>query len=289
MKKISAKYTAFPKHKSMQIKGRLIDFNKPLTMGILNITSDSFYSDSRVKEEDALLEKAGKMMEEGAEILDIGAYSTRPGADDVPIEDETENLVWAIEKIAREYPNAIISADTFRAFVARAAVQAGAGVINDIGGGNLDADMFATVADLGVPYILMHSRGTPKTMKNLANYEDVVNEVVLDLSKKINELHLLGVADIIVDPGFGFAKTIEHNFGLLRRLDELLILDAPLLVGISRKSMIWKTLGTSPEEALNGTTALNMLALEKGASILRVHDVREAKECVELWERLGGS
>ena len=255
-------------------------------MGILNLTDDSFYAGSRVLGTSSVLAKAGQMLNEGADILDLGAYSTRPGADDVSVEQETERLIGAIKAIKNKFPDAILSADTFRANIARQAVEAGAAIINDVGSGMLDPEMFDAVADLGVPYILMHNRGTPKDMNEKAIYRNVVNEVILELSEKMDTLRGKGVADVIIDPGFGFAKTVDHNFELLRRLDEFKMLECPVLVGISRKSMIWRTLGTEPSEALNGTTALNMVALHKGTAILRVHDVKEAKECIELASRL---
>ncbi|MCZ4408255.1 dihydropteroate synthase [Cryomorphaceae bacterium 1068] len=266
----------------MKINGEIRVFNKPLTMGILNLTDDSFYAGSRVSGRESILAKAEEMLIQGADILDLGAYSTRPGADDISAAQETERLIGGIKAIKDKFPEAILSADTFRAEIARKAVEAGVAIINDVGSGVVDQEMFDTVADLGVPYVLMHNRGTPKTMNSLANYTDVVNEVVFELSQKLDVLRRKGVADVIIDPGFGFAKTVDHNFEMLLRLDEFKMLGCPILVGVSRKSMIWRTLGTSAEEALNGTTALNMVALQKGASILRVHDVKEARECVEL-------
>lgn len=225
-----------------------------------------------------------KMAEEGADIIDIGAYSTRPGAIEIDEETETKHLIEAIKTIRAALPEMVISADTFRSKVARSAVEAGADIINDISGGTLDNRMFQTVADLRVPYILMHTRGTPQTMNSKAVYKDLVGEIVFELSAKVNALRELGVADIIIDPGFGFAKTAEQNFELLKRLEELTIFNAPILVGISRKSMIWRTLGITPDEALNGTTAINILALQNGGNILRVHDVKPAREVIKLYE-----
>jgi len=273
-------------HKSMLLQGRMVEINKPLTMGIVNITPDSFYEGSRQKPDKILLQKVEQMITDGLDVLDIGAYSTRPGADEIPIEKETELLCQAIEMIRSYFPDFIISADTFRAELARQAIKSGANIINDIGGGNLDAKMFETVAELQVPYILMHSRGNPKTMKELSQYGDVVNEVVIELSEKINTLRKMGVKDIIIDPGFGFAKNITQNFEMLRRLGEFKVFNCPVLVGISRKSMIWKTLKTDPEGALNGTTVLNTAALNRGADILRVHDVKEATEAIKLYTNL---
>lgn len=268
----------------MQVKGVLLNFNKPLTMGVLNITDDSFYAGSRTALSEQYLPKALKMAEEGADILDIGAYSTRPGAEEIDEESEINKLTGAIRIIRDALPGMIISADTFRAAAAREAVAAGADIINDIGGGTLDDEMFATIAELHVPYILMHTRGNPQTMNSKAVYQDLAGEIVYELSEKVNQLHALGVADIIIDPGFGFAKTAKQNFELLKRLDELSLFNAPILAGLSRKSMIWRTLNITPNEALNGTTALNMIALMNGAKILRVHDVREAREAIQLWE-----
>ncbi len=264
----------------------MVEINKPLTMGIVNITPDSFYEDSRQKADKGLLQKVEQMITDGMDILDIGAYSTRPGADDIPMEKEAESLCKAIEMVRNHFGEIVISADTFRSEVARLAVDSGASIINDIGGGNLDARMFQTIAELKVPYILMHSRGNPKNMKELSQYADVVNDVIHALSEKIIQLRKLGVADIIIDPGFGFAKTISQNFEMLKRLDEFKVLHCPLLVGISRKSMIWKTLQTDPGGALNGTTALNSVALQKGAEILRVHDVKEANETIALFNKI---
>lgn len=267
----------------MQINGRLLDFNKPLTMAIINLTADSFHAGSRADGVNTAVKMASKMLSEGADILDLGAYSTRPGADEVPAGKELQVLIQAIEAIKIEFPDAILSIDTFRSEVARECVLQGAHIINDVGSGMLDPQMFETVAELKVPYILMHNRGTPKTMVQKAIYTDVVNEVIGELSVKVNLLRRLGVSDIIIDPGFGFAKTVDQNFEMLMRLDEFNVLECPVLVGISRKSMIWRTLESSPEHALNGTTALHMLALERGASMLRVHDVKEVKEIIKIW------
>lgn len=269
-------------HKSILLQGRILEINKPLTMGVVNLTRDSFYKESRSQSGSDLLKRVEKMIEDGMDILDLGAYSTRPGADEIPEEHEMKRLCKSIEILRREFDTLIISADTFRANIAREAVRVGADIINDIGGGNLDNMMFDTIAELEVPYILMHSRGTPQTMKELSQYTDVVNDVIYELQEKINTLRLKGVRDILVDPGFGFAKSISQNFEMLKRLDEFKIFNCPLLIGISRKSMIWKTLKITPSEALNGTSFLNTIALEKGAAILRVHDVKEAAELIRL-------
>jgi len=255
-------------------------------MGILNVTPDSFYAGSRVQEEEQLLLLAQQMVKDGADILDIGGYSTRPGAEDISPAQEIERVVSAIKFIKQALPNTLISIDTFRSSVATKAIEAGASLINDVSGGNLDPLMFETVAALKVPYILMHMRGTPQTMKSLAQYANVVTEVYQELRAKLSQLHQLGVTDVIIDPGFGFAKTIEHNFSLLKNLSYFQALGQPVLAGLSRKSMIYKTLDITPENALNGTTALHMIALQQGASLLRVHDVKAAKECVLLHQRL---
>ncbi len=252
-------------------------------MGILNITPDSFYAGSRVMDEKALLEQASRMLADGADLLDIGGYSTRPGAAEVSEEEERKRVSWAASLLIREFPDALISVDTFRASVAKAGVEAGACMINDVGGGTLDAQMFEMVASLQVPYVLMHMRGTPQTMTGLNQYDDLAKEIIDYFAVTLNKLRQLGVKDIVADPGFGFAKNIQQNYILLNRMRLLKALDVPLLVGISRKSLIWKSLGISPEEAGNGTTVLNTIALDRGASILRVHDVKQTVETVKLW------
>lgn len=253
-------------------------------MGVINATDDSFYAGSRVASAEKAAERAAEMVAEGADIIDIGAYSTRPGGAVISPEAERAVLTETVRAVRSALPKTVISADTFRADVAEAAVNAGADMVNDVGGGSFDPRMIETVAACGVPYVLMHNRGTPTTMHKNPAYRDVVNEVVYELSVKLDALYAAGVADVIVDPGFGFAKTPEHNFELLMRLEELSVLDTPVLAGLSRKSMIWRTLGITAADALNGTTALNMLALERGADILRVHDVRAAAEAAALWE-----
>ncbi len=271
--------------KTCNVAGRLLDLGRPVVMGILNITPDSFYQGSRFGTDlDVVVQKAGQMMEEGAVIIDVGGYSTRPDAAEVEEHEERDRVLPVIEVLRQEYPQVFISIDTFRAGVARQAIEAGAGIVNDVSGGNLDAAMFETVADLGVPYVLMHMRGTPQTMNKLTQYDNLVADIVHELSLKLARLRSLGVADVIVDPGFGFAKTVAQNFDLLNNLTKLSILDAPLLVGLSRKSLIWRSLGVTAEEALNGTTVLNTLALHGGARILRVHDVEAAVQTVKLWE-----
>lgn len=269
---------------TLNLRGRLVTLREPTVMGIINVTPDSFYAASRTSS-DYVTSKAARMLEEGARIIDLGGYSTRPGAAAVTPDEEWGRLAKALEAIRRLHPDAIVSIDTFRANVARRCVeQFGADIINDISGGDLDPEMFATIADLHVPYVLMHTRGTPATMQSMCSYSDVTAEVISDLAFKDAELRRLGVCDVIMDPGFGFAKDTAQNFEMLDRLEMFAELHRPLLVGISRKSMICRTLGCTPAEALNGTTALNTIALMKGAHILRVHDVRQAAEAVRLVE-----
>ena len=272
----------------MQIKinNRLTDFSEPRVMGIVNVTPDSFYPGSRYQKEKSIVHVVEKMIQDGVFILDLGAYSTRPGAEPVSAAEEIERLSSALEIIVKRFPDLPVSVDTFRAQVARHVVREfGVGMINDVSGGTLDAEMFETIADLQVAYVLMHMRGTPQDMQTHTEYENITSEVLGFLQKRIAQLHLLGVNDVIADPGFGFAKTAEQNFRLLREMHYLKELNVPLLVGMSRKSMIYKTLGIEASEALNGTTALNMLALLNGAAILRVHDVKEAVETVKLFSQ----
>lgn len=279
--------------KTLNCRGRLIDLSHgPAIMGILNVTPDSFFAGSRVEIKENLasevVDRAGQMLLDGATFLDIGGYSTRPGAPNISPAEEADRVLPAIEAILRAWPDALISVDTFRADVARQAVEAGACLVNDVAGGTLDSEMFQTVAQLGVPYVLMHLRGTPQTMQSLAKYDNVVTEVIDELGNQLAKLRALGHTDVILDPGFGFAKTPAHNFALLNELEAFRLFSEPLLVGVSRKSTIWRTLGITADEALNGTTVLNTVALLKGASILRVHDVREAVEAVKLVGHLMG-
>ncbi len=253
-------------------------------MGIINLTPDSFFAGSRKQGIEEALHQAGKMLDEGAAFLDLGAYSSRPGADDISVQEETDRLLPVVEAIAERFPEAVLSVDTFRSKVAEAAINAGAHIINDISGGQLDEEMFATVARLQVPYILMHMKGTPQIMLKEAHYEDVFAEVYDYFVDRYHQLKQLGVNDVIIDPGLGFAKKAEHSYALMSRLRDFNVLQLPLLVGVSRKTMIYKTLGVTADEALNGTTVLNTIALTKGANILRVHDVKEAVEAVRLWE-----
>ena len=267
-------------------KGRLIDLDTPKVMGILNLTPDSFYDGGRNTSAEKYLSRTEAMLEEGATFIDIGAYSSRPGATDISEEEELSRLLPVVEELVEKFPDIILSIDTFRSGVAKKAVEAGAAIINDISAGNLDQQMMKTVAELQVPYIMMHMRGNPKTMKDLNDYEDLTQDILFYFSEKISLARDLGINDLIVDPGFGFSKNIAQNFELLNKLELFQNLDLPLLAGLSRKSLIYKTFSTTPDEALNGTTVLNTVSLLKGANILRVHDVREAVECVKLLERL---
>ncbi len=279
---MSDKNTGFYGKTTINCRGRLLDLSTPRVMGILNLTPDSFFADSRHKIIDELLRSCEKMLTDGADILDIGGVSTRPGADAVGEEEELERVIPAIEAIAKRFPEAFLSIDTYRAKVAMEAVGAGVGLVNDVSAGRFDAEMYTTVAQLQVPYILMHMQGTPATMQQNPKYENVVLEVLDYLVAEVSKLRELGVNDIILDPGFGFGKTVEHNFQLLQGLDALNLTGLPILAGLSRKSMICRTLNVKPTDALNGTTALNTIALLRGAKILRVHDVKEAVECVKL-------
>lgn len=272
---------------SINAGSRLLDLQTPVVMGILNATPDSFYAGSRTQTEAEIAARVHQIVDEGAGIIDVGAYSSRPRADDVPAEEEARRLRHALDIVRREAPDAIISVDTFRADVAKMCIEeGGAHIINDISGGTLDKNMFRTVARLRVPYILMHIQGEPHTMQQAPHYDNLEQEVFLFLSQRVDQLRQLGVADIILDPGFGFGKTLAHNYELMNRLEDFREFDLPLLVGISRKSMIYKLLGTTPAEALGGTIALNTIALMKGAHILRVHDVRAAVETVRIVETM---
>ncbi|MGF7042983.1 dihydropteroate synthase [Mucilaginibacter lappiensis] len=284
-----AKDTFFHKKVTLNAGGKLIDISSPKVMGIINITPDSFYAGSRKPGVDEALQQAAKMLVEGATFLDIGAYSSRPGATDISVAEETDRLLPVVEAIASAFPDAIQSIDTFRAQVAETAIKAGAHIINDISGGQLDEDMFATVARLQVPYIVMHMKGNPQNMNQLAQYDDVFTEVLDYFVSRYQQLKQLGVHDVIIDPGFGFAKKPEHGYALMNRLQEFDILGLPMLVGISRKKMIYSLLGGTAAEALNGTTVLNTISLMKGANILRAHDVKEAVEAVKIWEAVKGN
>jgi dihydropteroate synthase len=276
--------SVFCTNRTLRLRGNLLDLSTPLVMGILNITPDSFYAGSRFSSLETVLEKARQMLADGATILDVGGYSSRPDAADISVQEELDRVIPVIQAIARQFPDAYISVDTFRAQVARQAVAAGACLVNDISGGSLDERMFETVAELQVAYVLMHMRGTPQTMKSLTNYENILKELVVYFGQKVYQLRQSDIKDIILDIGFGFAKTIEQNYFLLRNMDAFQMLGLPLLAGLSRKSLIYRKLNIPVSESLNGTTVLNTLALTKGASILRVHDVKEAVETVKLFQ-----
>ncbi|SMC82193.1 dihydropteroate synthase [Pedobacter nyackensis] len=277
-----AKDTFLNRKTTLNLNGKLVDLSSPCVMGILNLTNDSFYSNSRTSTIEQALQRAEKILNEGGRFIDIGAYSSRPGAKDVSEQEETDRMVTAVEAISEAFPEALLSIDTFRAKVARGAIEAGAHLINDISAGDMDEAMFQTVADLNVPYIMMHMKGTPQTMQQHTTYQHIMLEMANYFSDKVTTLQKMGVKDIILDPGFGFAKTLDQNYEVLRHMEDFNIFELPVLVGVSRKSMIYKFLGGGPEDALNGTTALNTIALLKGANILRVHDVKAAAECIAL-------
>ncbi|WP_133551694.1 dihydropteroate synthase [Algoriphagus boseongensis] len=256
-------------------------------MGIINLTPDSFYAKSRVQiSKETILTQAEKMIGEGADFLDLGGYSTRPGAEEITIEEEIERVIPAISWIKEAFPDVLISVDTFRSKVAKNAISVGADLVNDVSAGNLDPQLLEVVAKAGLPYIAMHMRGNPKNMQQLTDYSSLIEDILYYFSEKVEIFKKLGIKDVIIDPGFGFAKSLDQNFELLKNLNSFRTFGLPLLAGLSRKSMIYKFLGNSPQEALNGTTALNMFALTQGANILRVHDVKEAKETVKLYEQL---
>ena len=276
-------------HRYINVKGRLLDLATPQVMGILNVTPDSFYSGSRMQTEEDIAARARQILDEGASIIDIGAYSSRPNAEHISAEEEMRRLRTGLEILNRNHPEAIISVDTFRADVAEWCVKEyGVAIINDIAAGEMDSEMFETVARLGVPYIMMHMQGTPQSMQTEPHYDNLLKEIFMYFAKKIQQLRDLGVKDIVLDPGFGFGKTLEHNYELMAHLEEFKVFELPLLVGISRKSMIYRLFGSTPQEALNGTTVLDTIALMKGADIIRVHDVREAVEAVKMVEKIVG-
>lgn len=269
--------------KYINVNGSLMDLSTPCVMGILNVTPDSFYEGSRMQTETEIARRVEQIMEEGAGMIDVGAYSSRPNAENISPREEMERLRMGLAILRKVQPDAVVSVDTFRADVARMCVEEyGVAIINDIAAGEMDKDMFRTVADLNVPYIMMHMQGTPQNMQQHPHYDHLLKEVFLYFAQKVQQLRDLGVKDIILDPGFGFGKTVEHNYELLAHLEEFRLFNLPLLVGVSRKSMIYRLLGTTPEEALNGTTVLDTISLMKGADILRVHDVREAVETVKI-------
>lgn len=269
---------------TLNLRGRLLELREPQIMGILNVTPDSFYSDSRTPDEAHITERVRQMMDEGADMIDIGGYSSRPGADDVTPEEEMDRLRRGLRIVRKLYPEVPVSVDTFRADVARMCIEEeGADIINDISGGMMDRQMFRTVARLGVPYILMHMQGTPDTMQVAPHYDNLRREVMLYFAERIDRLCQMGAKDIVVDPGFGFGKTLKHNYELMNHLEDFAVFNLPLLVGISRKSMIYKLTGGTPQTSLNGTTVLNTISLVKGAHILRVHDVKAAAEAKQIY------
>ena len=273
---------------TINCKGQLVDLSTPKVMGILNVTPNSFFDGGKYKNESDMLSKVGKMLSEGATFIDVGAYSSKPSAEFVSEEEELQRIVPIINLILEYYPETLISIDTFRSDVAKVCIENGAAIINDISAGNLDDNMLETIAKYNVPYIMMHMRGTPQTMQAMTSYENIVKEILFYFSERIAQARSHGINDLIVDPGFGFAKTLEQNYEVLQKMELFEILELPLLAGVSRKSMIYKTLHSTAEEALNGTTVLNTIALTKGAKILRVHDVKEAMECVTLFNKIQG-
>ena len=281
-----AKDTFLYRKRMLNLRGKLVDLAIPSVMGILNITPDSFFKGSRVESIDDALFRVEDFLKQGAKFIDLGAYSSRPGATDITVDEELQRLIPYVEAINKRLPEAILSIDTFRSQVAKYAIQAGGHIVNDISAGSLDNEMFTTVAALNVPYIIMHMKGNPQNMNEFANYKDISIEVSNYFSSKIASLHALGVKDVIIDPGFGFSKTIDHNYELLQHLDDLQIFGLPILAGVSRKGMIHKFLNTTAAEALNGTSVVNTIALLKGANILRVHDVKEASECVQIVHKM---
>lgn len=271
---------------SINCKGKLIDFSEPKVMGILNITPDSFYDGGQYTSEKNILYRIEEMLKDGVDILDLGAASTRPGAEILTPQQEIERLKKALIPIIKHFPEVILSIDTYQSEVAHFAIEHGGSIINDVSGGQMDEHMFKTIAELQVPYMLMHMRGTPATMQSLTNYTHLLDDIVYFFSEKITKLHAIGVNDIIIDPGFGFAKDIDQNYELLKKLEALTVFNLPILVGLSRKSMLYKYLDTDAKQALNATSITNFYALQNGANILRVHDVKEAKECIKLFEKL---
>lgn len=268
-------------------KGELIDLSIPKVMGILNVTPNSFFDGGKYKNEHEIISQVDKMLSEGATFIDIGAYSSKPSAEFVTEQEEIDRIVPAIELILKHFPETLLSIDTFRAAVAKASIESGAAIINDIAAGELDDKMFDVIAKYNVPYIMMHMRGNPQTMQSLTQYEDIVKEMLFYFSEKVRKARSVGINDLILDPGFGFAKTTDQNYEVLQKMELFNVLELPVLAGVSRKSMIYKTLGNTAQEALNGTTVINTIALTKGAKILRVHDVKEAVECVTLMNKIG--
>ncbi|MBL7876607.1 MAG: dihydropteroate synthase [Cyclobacteriaceae bacterium] len=276
----------FSAHKTLKVRGKIMDLTIPKVMGILNVTPDSFYDGGKFRDERSIAVQVEKMLADGADFIDVGGYSSRPGADEISEDEELTRVIPVVKVLLKEFPSIILSVDTFRAAVAKAAIDCGAALVNDISAGDLDKAMIKTIAALQVPYIAMHMQGTPGTMTQFAHYENLIKEIIDYFHHKIFQLQSAGVKDVIIDPGFGFAKTVDQNFELLNRLDQLLLFERPLMIGLSRKSMIWRTLNSDPSSALNGTTVLNTIAMMKGASILRVHDVKEAREIIQLMIQL---
>jgi len=270
---------------TINCKGQLINLSTPKIMGILNVTPNSFYDGGKFTLSENGLSQVGKMLDEGATFIDIGAYSSKPNAEFVSEEEELKRILPVVQGILKKFPDALLSIDTFRSRIAAVCIENGAAVINDISAGNIDEKTMEVIAKYNVPYIMMHMRGTPQTMQTMTNYENIIKEMLFYFSEKVSKARSLGINNLIVDPGFGFAKTLEQNYEILQNLELFQMLDLPLLAGISRKSMVYKPLGLTANEALNGTTVLNTIALTKGANILRVHDVKEAVECVKLFER----
>lgn len=279
---MSFKNTVLPVETTLQSKGRLLDISRPVVMGILNATPDSFYNQGRDSDTDSILRNAERMLSEGAAILDVGGASTKLGSTIIVADEELQRVIPVVEALHKRFPEAWLSVDTYHSKVASEAVNAGASIINDVSSGSIDGNMIATVAQLQVPYIAMHMQGTPATMQQNPQYSNVTLDILNYLRQMVEQCEAAGIKDIIIDPGFGFGKTLQHNYELLRNMHTLRMLGKPVLAGISRKTMVWKALGTTPEEALNGTTALHMVALQQGANILRAHDVKEAMEVITL-------
>ncbi|WP_243860527.1 dihydropteroate synthase [Flavobacterium poyangense] len=270
----------------MNCKGQLIDLSIPRVMGVMNVTPNSFFDGGKYKSEEEIISRASNILSEGADFIDLGGYSSKPNAEFVSEQEEIDRVIPAIELILKHFPDALLSIDTFRAEVARASIESGVAIVNDIAAGELDDKMFDVIAKYNVPYIMMHMRGNPQTMHTLTDYDDIIKDMLFYFSEKVQKARSLGINDLILDPGFGFAKTTEQNFEVMEKMDLFNILELPILAGISRKSMIYKTLNMTAQEALNGTTVLNTISLMKGAKILRVHDVKEAVECVTLFNKM---
>ncbi len=283
---MSFKNTVLPVQTTLQSKGRLLDISTPVVMGILNATPDSFYNQGRDSDTDSILRNAERMLKEGAAILDVGGASTKPGSNIIAQEEELKRVIPVIQAIHQRFPDAWLSVDTYHSLVAAEAVDAGASIINDVSSGSIDSNMIATVAKLQVPYIAMHMQGTPATMQQNPQYRNITQDILNYLQQTVDKCEAAGIKDIIIDPGFGFGKTLEHNYELLRNMHTLRMIGKPILAGLSRKGMIWKALDTDPNGALNGTTALHIIALQQGANILRVHDVKEAREVIKLYQTI---